>query len=75
MDIVEVCPICDIAGCRHIRAKQDAARDGYKIVPAMPEVAEKGIQCGLCGMRFDHGKAYGVYCPRTGCPIFARATF
>jgi hypothetical protein len=27
MTAVEVCPICDIAGCRHIRARQAIAAD------------------------------------------------
>ncbi len=72
--MTEVCPICDIAGCRHIRERDElrraAEKDGYRIVPARDEVTERGIQCGKCGMRFDHGKAYGYYCPKSGCPIF-----
>lgn len=50
--------------------------DGYRIVmpvqhPTRP--VEKGIQCGLCGMKFDHNQAYGFACGNRDCPIQPRA--
>lgn len=43
-------------------------KDGYRIIKSAP-LKEKGIQCGLCGMRFDHNKAYGFVCLNGNCPI------
>jgi hypothetical protein len=41
--------------------------DGYEIIP--PRREAKGIQCGLCQMKFDYGKTYGYACQRVGCPV------
>lgn len=43
--------------------------DGYKIIGNTSEKETKGICCGKCGMKFDHGKAYGYVCNRSDCPI------
>jgi len=52
--------------------------DGYRIVkpvkPMFGDAVEKGIQCGVCGMKFEHNKAMGYYCPHTNCPVFLKAT-
>ncbi|MBP2301562.1 hypothetical protein [Azospirillum picis] len=40
----------------------------YELVPAKPE-GKKGVQCGKCGMKFDHNKVYGYACMSPGCPM------
>ena len=50
----------------------DTTDDGYKIVG--PHTTQRGIKCGLCGMKFDYGKAYGYYCQRAKCPVQIKAT-
>lgn len=35
---------------------------------------QRGIKCGLCGMKFDYGKAIGYYCSRAHCPVQIKAT-
>lgn len=55
----------------------DYTKDGYRIVPAretLPE-KEKGIQCGLCGMRFEDGKTYMFSCGNSRCPVQTNPTF
>jgi hypothetical protein len=47
--------------------------DNYELIPAQP-VAKKGVQCGQCGMKFDHGKAYGFYCGNVNCQCQLKAT-
>lgn len=41
-------------------------------IPVAPKVATKGIKCGECGRKFEHGKAYGTDCDNHPCPIFPR---
>lgn len=57
---------------------EEITPDGYRIVnpPEIkkPDHAVKGSQCGVCGMRFDYGKAYGYSCSVGNCPIFIRVT-
>lgn len=48
--------------------------DGYRIIRPMPKFAERGIKCGECGMKFDHGQAYGYACLRQNCPITPKVT-
>lgn len=43
--------------------------DGYRIVKPLPEHSMRGIQCGVCGARFDYGKPYGMMCGKGRCPI------
>ena len=58
---------------------EEITPDGYRIVnpPEIkkPEREVKGTQCGVCGMKFDYGVAYGYYCPVANCPVFPKATF
>lgn len=56
-------------------ADDDLTDGGYRIVKPSPQgrSVEKGIECGVCKMRFDHDKAYGYYCPNSNCPIFLKA--
>jgi hypothetical protein len=49
------------------------AEEVYKIILPL-EPRDKGVQCGACGMKFDHGKAYGYSCNRTDCPIMCNST-
>lgn len=55
----------------------DLTPDGFRIVKPItnefPHV-EKGIQCGVCGMKFEHNKAYGYACQNLNCPVFLKAT-
>ena len=30
---------------------------------------KKGAQCGECGMKFEHNKAYGYCCANQRCPM------
>lgn len=46
--------------------------DGYEIIE--PPQPRKGVQCGICGMRFDDNKAYGYWCSHQNCPIQMRVT-
>lgn len=39
----------------------------YDLVP--DTAVKKGAQCGRCGMKFDHNKAYGYVCGSPGCPM------
>lgn len=48
--------------------------DGYRVIKPIPETSEKGIKCGLCGMKFDYGKAYGFSCQNQNCPIQMKTT-
>lgn len=50
---------------------KDENGDEWELVPARPKPpkAPKGIQCGVCGMRFEHGKSYGYVCTSLDCPI------
>lgn len=41
--------------------------DDYPTIP--PRRTVKGVQCGVCGTRFDHGKAYGFAFWHTKCPM------
>ena len=43
-------------------------KDGYEIVPPLPD-PPRGHVCGLCGMRFEAGKAYGFACAKMRCPM------
>jgi hypothetical protein len=39
------------------------------VPPYAPSRLSKGIQCGECGMKFEHNKSYGYACPRgIRCP-------
>lgn len=49
-------------------------KDGYRVIPPKPEVQERGIKCGTCGMKFDHDKAYGFVCFNQQCPIQPNVT-
>jgi hypothetical protein len=58
----------------------DLTPDGYRIIQPMPkndfeDRLEKGVQCGQCGMKFDHGKTYGYYCPHQNCPVYMKPSF
>lgn len=46
--------------------------DGYEVIRNRP--IPKGIKCGECGMKFDHGVAYGYWCPSQTCPVQPKAT-
>lgn len=48
--------------------------EGYRVIPPKKEVVEKGVKCGLCGMKFDHGRAYGFVCSNTQCPMQMNVT-
>jgi hypothetical protein len=50
----------------------DLDDDGYRIIRPIPTRQEKGIKCGQCGMKFDHGRTYAYWCPRTNCPVQLR---
>jgi len=42
----------------------------YEMIPPLPwPNGKKGIQCGECGMKFDHGTTYGYVCGNQRCPI------
>ena len=45
--------------------------DGYTVIPPLPK-PPKGVKCGQCGIRFDHGKSYGYVCYNDQCPLFSR---
>jgi hypothetical protein len=47
--------------------------NNYDLIPPQPQ-AKRGIQCGQCGMKFDHGKAYGFVCGNLTCPVQLKAT-
>lgn len=49
--------------------------EGYRIIPPRKDMPqEKGVKCGECGMKFDHGKAYGFWCANINCPMQSRTT-
>lgn len=54
-------------------AKDEFTSDGYKIIKPLPP-AEKGVQCGVCNMKFDHDKAYVYVCDCTNCPMSPNIT-
>ena len=57
----------------------DLTPDGYRIIRPIEKndfedlPVEKGIQCGECGMKFDHNKSYGYACQNSRCPIQMKA--
>ena len=57
--------------------KQEEDEDFRVIPPLPPDRLKKrtGVQCGLCGMKFEDGKSYLYSCSRLGCPIFRRVTY
>jgi hypothetical protein len=46
-------------------------KEGYEIVPPN-SLKLKGVKCGVCNMKFEHGKAYGMVCTRSNCTMFVR---
>lgn len=48
--------------------------DGYRIIPPLKQVEENGVKCGQCGLKFDHGQAYGFWCSDPRCPMQAKTT-
>ena len=55
-------------------SERELNEDGYEIVRPLKMPQRKGIECGVCGMRFDDGKAYGYCCPQVNCPIQPKVT-
>lgn len=49
----------------------DENGDEWTIIPKRRELPKppKGVQCGECGMRFEHGKTYGYVCMNHNCPM------
>jgi hypothetical protein len=47
----------------------------YDLVPALPQQAKKGSQCGECGGKFDYGSAYGFRCGNQRCPMQLKLTY
>ncbi|MBO9441389.1 hypothetical protein J7363_04745 [Phaeobacter italicus] len=49
--------------------------DGYRVIPPRREQPqERGVKCGVCGMKFEHGRAYGFWCANTECPMQSHTT-
>ena len=50
--------------------------DYIPIYPPNPQPGskKKGIQCTLCGMKFDTGETYLYSCSRPKCPVYPQGT-
>ncbi len=45
-------------------------KDGYEIVPKIEDRdPPRGYVCRECGRRFEAGKAYGLVCASSRCPM------
>ena len=41
----------------------------YELVAPLQTNGKRGIQCGLCGIKFDYDKAYDYWCGNLNCPV------
>lgn len=52
--------------------KEEVTDDGYIIVKSTePQKIIRGVQCGVCGMKFDYNVGYGYHCGNLYCPMRA----